>query len=181
VPVLLALTTLIPYREHATTLAAAATIPQQAFPLAFTLAPALSSSPTLLEVTRLPVHTIDNVQKEIANVRQSTCHTARFRFTHDEVRSNLTADGVPQLYFDQLNHTRRHLDDIRSPKAHTLTRRLTGRNGQQANTSNSTSSLNRVCLLALSSLLPMPPSTDPLYFTQLWTMLTRSLSQATVY
>jgi hypothetical protein len=70
-----------------------------------------------------PVHTIEDVQNAIATLRQTTCHTARFTFTHDEIRTNLTAAGVPQLYFDQLNHIRHHLEDIRSPKAHKLTRR----------------------------------------------------------
>jgi hypothetical protein len=42
---------------------------------------------------------------------------------HDEIPTNLTTDGVPQLYFDQLNHIRRHLDEIRSPTSHKLTRR----------------------------------------------------------
>ena len=35
-------------------------------------------------------------------------------------------DGLPQLSFDQLNHIRSHLDDIRSPKAHKVTRTLAG-------------------------------------------------------
>jgi hypothetical protein len=48
----------------------------------------------------------------------------RFTFTHDDVHTNLTAQGVPKLYFDHFNHIRGHLDDIRSPKAHNLTRRI---------------------------------------------------------
>jgi hypothetical protein len=52
-----------------------------------------------------------------------TCQTARSTFTHDEVHNNLTAQGVPKLYFEQFYRIRDHLDDIRSPKAHKLTRR----------------------------------------------------------
>jgi hypothetical protein len=47
-------------------------------------------------------------------------------FTHDDVRINLTAEGVPQLYFDQLSYIRHHLDDIRSPTSPTA-RKLTRR------------------------------------------------------
>jgi hypothetical protein len=108
-----ALTTPLPYREHALT--ASATIGQ---PAAFTLPPVWSSSPKPLGVTPvfvtasrirhaffiaidgLPVHSIDDVQQTIATVRQSTCQTARFTFTHDDARTNLTMEGVPQLYFD---------------------------------------------------------------------------------
>jgi hypothetical protein len=58
-----------------------------------------------------------------------------FHFTHDEVHNNLTAQGVPKLYFEQFYRIRDHLDDIRSPKTHTNLRDepslLTGRNGSE--------------------------------------------------
>jgi hypothetical protein len=50
----------------------------------------------LIAIDGNPVHTIGNVQNAIATLSQTTCHTARFTFTHDEIRTNLTAEGVPQ-------------------------------------------------------------------------------------
>jgi hypothetical protein len=119
--------------------------------MTFILPLALSSSPTLLGVTPVSViayrrhpplaflygaaaSVMLSLSPSMASqsiplmtfIRKSTCQTARFTFTYDDVRNNLTATGVPQLYFDQLNHIRHHLDGIRSPLSPTA-RKLTRR------------------------------------------------------
>ena len=95
-------------------------------PPVFLYGAATSCHDFLIAMDGYPVHSINDVQQAIATVRQSTCQTARFTFTHDDVRTNLTAEGVPQLYFYQLNHNRNHLDEIRSPPLPTA-RKLTRR------------------------------------------------------
>jgi hypothetical protein len=49
----------------------------------------------LIAVDGLQVHTIDDIQKAITAIRQTPRHHVRFTFTYDEIRTNLTADGVP--------------------------------------------------------------------------------------
>jgi hypothetical protein len=117
----------------------------------------------LIAIDGNPVHTIEDVQKAIATLRQTTQHTARFTFTHDEIRTNLTAEGVPQLYFDQLNHIRQHLEDIRSPKAHKLTRRtLTSTTDWPEWEASEYKQLNQFAQQGMfADPIPAPPPTPP--------------------
>jgi hypothetical protein len=120
----------------------------------------------LIAIDDLPAHTIDDLPKAIATVRQPTCQTARSTFTHDEVRNNLTAQGVPKLYFEQFYRIRDHLDDIRSPKTHKLARRALTADWPEWEASNYKQLSQFAQQRMFADPIPAPP--DASVFNWLW-------------
>mmetsp|Transcript_12630 Transcript_12630/g.36754 ORF Transcript_12630/g.36754 Transcript_12630/m.36754 type:complete len:1246 (+) Transcript_12630:2039-5776(+) len=82
----------------------------------------------LLAINGVAVRTQKDVNAVLNGVRDRHDDECTFTFTFDEVRNNLTDDGLPQLYFDQLRDIRAHIKRIR-PQAYkaTIQEKLTRR------------------------------------------------------
>jgi len=81
----------------------------------------------LLSLDGKPITSLDDAAKAIAQARQYGETTSVARFAFDEIRNNLTDEGVPQLYHDQLNIIQKHLTDIAVARSAKASKKLTRR------------------------------------------------------
>jgi hypothetical protein len=72
----------------------------------------------VLAIDGQSVNTTTDVIHAIAKARQQNRPNCQFTVTFDELKHTTTQDGVPQLYFDQLNVIRDHLTDIKLAHDH---------------------------------------------------------------
>ena len=85
----------------------------------------------ILSVNAIQILTLTDFEQTIATLRSTKSTTCDVCLTFDEIRNNLSASGLPQLYFDQLRDIRHINDSLRHPSqsntvipsAHRLTRK----------------------------------------------------------
>ena len=75
----------------------------------------------ILQIDNTPVNTIEDVKRLISDARKMNKLNITLTLTHDELRNAMSSEGIPQLYFDQLNIIQQYLDAIRLfPKEGTI-------------------------------------------------------------
>ena len=68
----------------------------------------------ILTIDQQPVQTLGDIQQWITQAHQQKHHTIEIPITMINKQAIHFTDGVPHLYFDQLNIITKHLQDLKS-------------------------------------------------------------------